>query len=73
MPSIGVAAGIRNKGAYAAGTAYIPDDMVTFNNSLYIATANTTGNAPTVTSFWQPLIVGAVAAGIATEMKWGTD
>lgn len=46
------------KGAYNAGTGYVVDDAVLFNNSSWICIAPTTGNAPpalptTVNAFWQ--------------------
>ena len=40
------------KGNYSASTSYIKDDVVVFNGSSYIAKGNTTGNAPTNTTYW---------------------
>jgi hypothetical protein len=41
--------------AYSATTAYVAGDRVLFKGVLYVATASTTGNAPTNTSFWSAL------------------
>jgi hypothetical protein len=40
---------------YSATTSYVAGDRVLFNGVLYVATAATTGNAPTNTSFWATL------------------
>ena len=38
---------------YAAGTAYTPGQVVLYNGSFWICTANTTGNAPAASSaYW---------------------
>lgn len=49
---VGGTAGMRNRGDYVAGTTYFPNDMVQYQGSTYLATATTTGNLPTNTSFW---------------------
>jgi len=41
--------------AYSATTSYVVGDRVLFNGVLYVATAATTGNAPTNTAFWSTL------------------
>jgi len=43
------------RGAYDNGTAYILNDGVSYNGSSYICTADTTGNIPTDTSYWNIL------------------
>lgn len=43
------------RGAYAGGTAYLKDDVVTYNGSSYIAKQATTGNLPTNTTYWAML------------------
>ena len=43
------------RGAYNASTAYVIDDIVTYQGSTYIAITATTGNLPTVTSNWTKL------------------
>jgi hypothetical protein len=43
------------RGAYNASTAYVIDDIVTYQNETYIAITATTGNLPTVTSNWTKL------------------
>jgi len=40
------------QGSYSSSTAYIEDDVVVYNGSSYIAKGNTTGNAPTNTTYW---------------------
>ena len=40
------------KGNYSSSTSYIKDDVVVFNGSSYIAKGNTSGNAPTNTTYW---------------------
>ena len=50
--------GIKYRGAYGSGTAYAIGDIVIYGGILYIATANTTGNAPTNTSFWGVFLEG---------------
>lgn len=41
------------KGTYAAGTAYVARNIVSYNGATYMATASTTGNLPTNTTFWK--------------------
>jgi hypothetical protein len=41
--------------AYSAATTYAVGNRVLFNGVLYVATAATTGNAPTNTAFWSTL------------------
>ena len=43
------------RGAYSASTAYVIDDIVTYQNETYIAITATTGNLPTVTANWTKL------------------
>jgi hypothetical protein len=40
------------KGAYAAGTAYVPNDLAHASNVIYRCKANTTGNAPPNDTYW---------------------
>jgi hypothetical protein len=54
--------GITPRGAYDAGTAYVIGDLVSYNNSAYIAIASTTGNLPTNTTYWM-----LVAQGFSSE------
>ena len=58
------------KGAYSAGTAYIVDDVVSYNSSTYICTANSTGNLPTDTSYWDVMAAGFT--GDASTITTGT-
>ena len=43
------------KGAYNASTAYVIDDVVSYNGSSYVCIAATTGNLPTVTAKWNQM------------------
>lgn len=48
---------ISNKGAYSGSTIYMKNDVVTYNNIVYICTVNkTTANLPTDTSKWEVLV-----------------
>jgi hypothetical protein len=48
----GTTIGFRWLGAYDNGTAYVPYDVVSYNGSVYICVANTTGNIPTTDAYW---------------------
>ena len=50
--SLGYAAGMKWLGAYSAGTAYVVNDVVSYNNSSYICILNSTGNLPTNATYW---------------------
>ena len=41
--------------SYSATTAYVVGDKVLFNANLYVCVQNSTGNAPTNTTYWSPL------------------
>ncbi len=43
------------RGAYAGGTAYVVDDIVTYSNETYICILASTGNLPTDTTYWTKL------------------
>ena len=43
------------KGAYNAATAYIVDDVVSYNGSSYVCILASTGNLPTVTAYWEQM------------------
>lgn len=45
------------KGAYAAGTAYTPKDVVSHAGSAYINILASTGNVPTNVTYWSPVAV----------------
>ena len=53
------------QGNYASETSYVIDDMVLYNNSAYICTAASQGNAPTDTSYWD-LMTQGISAGSVT-------
>lgn len=50
---------VRPTGAYNAATTYGIGDVVSYNNSSYIAIQATTGNLPTNTTYWQLLASSA--------------
>jgi len=43
------------QGAYAGGTAYAVDDVVSYNGSSYICKLASTGNVPTNTTYWDQM------------------
>ena len=43
------------RGAYAGGTSYVVDDIVTYSNETYICILASTGNLPTDTTYWTKL------------------
>ena len=43
------------QGAYAGGTAYTVDDVVSYNGSSYICIAASTGNLPTNATYWEQM------------------
>jgi len=49
---------------YSGTTAYVYNDFVNYNGTIYVATQSTTGNAPTNTTYWNPL--DAANGGINT-------
>ena len=48
------------RGAYDGSTAYTPKDAVSYQNASYICTANTTGNLPTDTTYWNVMAAKGV-------------
>ena len=56
------------RGAYDASTAYVIDDIVTYQDETYIAITATTGNLPTVTANWTLMAEGGdVASTLTTQ------
>jgi len=49
------------QGAYAGGTTYYPNDIVTYNNATYICILQSTGNLPTNATYWS--LLAAAGAG----------
>jgi hypothetical protein len=43
------------KGAYAGGTAYVVDDVVSYNGSSYVCILASTGNLPTNTTYFEQM------------------
>lgn len=69
--------GIAWKGEYVAETAYVIQDGVTYNGSSYICIADSTGNLPTDTDYWQLVAskgdTGATGADSTVPGPAGTD
>ena len=47
------------QGAYAGGTAYAVDDVVSYNGSSYVCILASTGNLPTNTTYWNEMAKGS--------------
>ena len=45
--------GFVNKGTYSSSITYKINDVVKYQDGIYVATASTTGNLPTDTDYWQ--------------------
>ena len=43
--------------AYSSTTTYAVNEFVSYNNGIYVATAATTGNAPSNTAFWDEIVL----------------
>ena len=56
------------RGAYDGSTAYTPKDAVSYQNASYICTANTTGNLPTDTSYWNVMAAKGVDGSDGTDL-----
>lgn len=60
------------QGAYAGGTTYYPNDIVTYGNQTYICILQSTGNLPTNTTYWSLLAAkgtdGAVTLNTAQTL-----
>lgn len=56
------------KGAYAGGTAYAVDDVVSYNGSSYVCILASTGNLPTNATYWNVMAEGGdVATTLTTQ------
>jgi hypothetical protein len=56
------------QGAYAGGTAYAVDDVVSYNGSSYVCILASTGNLPTNTTYWNVMAEGGdVATTLTTQ------
>ena len=56
------------KGAYAGGTAYVVNDVVSYNGNSYICILASTGNLPTSTTYWKPSAKGSDLGDGATTL-----
>ena len=62
------------RGAYNNSTAYVIDDIVTYQDETYIAITATTGNLPTVTSNWTKLAAkGTDGTDVSTTLTTQGD
>ena len=56
------------KGAYAGGTAYAVDDVVSYNGTSYVCILASTGNLPTNATYWNVMAEGGdVATTLTTQ------
>ena len=56
------------KGAYAGGTAYAVDDVVSYQGTSYVCILASTGNLPTDTTYWNVMAEGGdVATTLTTQ------
>ena len=56
------------RGAYAAGTAYSVDDVVSYNGGSYVCILASTGNLPTNTTYWNVMAQGGdVSTTLTTQ------
>jgi hypothetical protein len=68
--------GVVYRGDYNSGTSYVFSDgvrrdIVKYSGAFYLTKANTTGNAPTNTSYWEPF--GATFSSVATDVLLAQD
>ena len=68
--SLTYAASAKWQGAYSAGTAYVVNDVVSYNNSSYICILNSTGNLPTNTTYWSLLALAGTNGTNGTSFIW---
>lgn len=69
-------AGVVYRGAYNSGTSYIYTegvrrDVVTYSGAYYVTKANTTGNAPTDTTYWESF--GGSFSSVATDILFAQE
>ena len=62
------------KGAYAGGTAYVVDDVVSYSGSSYICKLASTGNLPTNGTYWDQMsAAGTDGTDITTTLTTQGD
>jgi len=54
------------RGAYAGGTAYVVDDVVSYQGSSFVCILASTGNLPTDTTYWNVMAEGGDVATVLT-------
>ena len=59
------------RGAYSGATAYVANDVVSYNNSTYICILASTGNLPTNTTYWS--LMALAGAGDVVGPASSTD
>ena len=63
---------LQGKGDYAAATTYSPLDWVRYQGKAYVCKAESTGNAPTNTSYWNLLAQDGEEGQVSLDMLYGT-
>jgi len=62
------------QGAYAGGTAYAVDDVVSYNGSSYVCKLASTGNLPTNTTYWDVMsLAGTDGTDLTTTLTTQGD
>ena len=61
----------RWQGAYAGATAYVKDDVVSYNGSSYVCILASTGNLPTNTTYWNVMAQGGTDITSLTGLAQG--
>ena len=57
------------QGAYAGGTAYTVDDVVSYNGSSYICILASTGNLPTNATYWEQMSSAGTNGTDGTDLR----
>ena len=61
------------QGAYSGATAYVANDVVSYNNSTYICILASTGNLPTNTTYWNLMALAGSGTGDVVGPASATD
>jgi hypothetical protein len=71
--SLGYSLGVSSKGAYAGGTQYYVNDIVSSSGSSYICILNSIGNAPPNATYWNLLVQAGTNGTNGTNGSNGTN
>ena len=71
LDPISINVNVTPKGVYNSGTTYNTGDIVSYENSSYIAMQTTTGNLPTNTTYWQ-LLASSSTSKLSTTARNNT-